>query len=104
MSRQVHHLLAICTALAVAGFSDLRAEKVSGLDKTGKPDLKSAGPLTFGPEGVLFVGDPLGAAVFAIGVEASSKGSGDAIKVESIDKKIAAALGAEGSAVRVNDL
>ena len=28
----------------------------------GKPDLKSAGPLTFGPDGILFVGDTKGAA------------------------------------------
>ena len=26
----------------------------------------SAGPLAFGPEGVLFIGDPQGAAIFAI--------------------------------------
>ena len=32
----------------------------------GTPDLKSAGPLAFGPEGILFVGDPQGAAVFAL--------------------------------------
>ena len=29
-------------------------------------DIKSAGPLAFGPNGVLLVGDTVGAAVFAI--------------------------------------
>ena len=28
--------------------------------KSGKADLKSAGPLAFGPEGILFVGDSAG--------------------------------------------
>src|SRR3954469_16695888 len=36
------------------------------LDKKGTPDIKSAGPLTFGPDGILFVGDTQGAALFAV--------------------------------------
>ena len=32
----------------------------------GKVDLKFAAQLAFGPDGVLFVGDTMGAAVFAI--------------------------------------
>ena len=38
-----------------------------GLD-IGTPGIKSVGPLAFGPEGILFVGDNLGAAIFAIDV------------------------------------
>ena len=34
--------------------------------RRGTPDIKSAGPIAFGPGGILFVGDPVGAAVFAI--------------------------------------
>ena len=41
------------------------AEPTASL-KQGKADLKSAGPLTFGPEGILFVGDTRGAALCAI--------------------------------------
>ena len=55
------HLLGICLAVPVA----LGAERAGGL-KEGKPDLKSAGPLAFGPDGILFVGDTAGAALFAI--------------------------------------
>ena len=32
----------------------------------GNPDLQSAGPLTFGPDGILFVGDSKGGAIFAL--------------------------------------
>ncbi len=34
--------------------------------KEGTPDLKSAGQLAFGPDGVLFIGDAFGAQVFAV--------------------------------------
>jgi len=53
--------------LALAGLA-AAADVPAGLDKVGKPDLKSAQALAFGPKGVLFVGDPLGAQIFAIGV------------------------------------
>ena len=57
-------------AIALAGISltaamAMAAEPSASL-KQGKPDLKSAGPLAFGPEGILFVGDTQGAALFAI--------------------------------------
>ena len=34
--------------------------------KEGKPDIKSAASLAFGPDGVLFVADTKGAAIFAL--------------------------------------
>ncbi len=43
------------------------AISAQGADLTkGTPDLKSAGALTFGPDGLLFIGDAQGAAIFAI--------------------------------------
>lgn len=38
---------------------------IYGLSK-GTPEIKSPGPITFGPDGILFIGDPQGAAVFAV--------------------------------------
>ena len=47
---------------AVAAFA---ANATAGL-QPGKATIKSAGPLAFGPDGVLFVGDTLGATVVAL--------------------------------------
>jgi hypothetical protein len=52
-------------AVFIATGSSSHAAHKWGL-KEGAPDLKSAGQLAFGPDGVLFVGDAKGAAVFAI--------------------------------------
>lgn len=41
----------------------------------GKPDLRSISALAFGPEGVLFVGDGKGGAVFAIDVGSPTRSS-----------------------------
>jgi hypothetical protein len=84
----------------VAGAAD-----VKGLTESGKPELKSAGPLAFGPKGVLFVGDPQGAAIFAIGVgEAPKAALGDGFKLEGVDGKVAALLGTTAADLSINDV
>lgn len=81
------------------------AEKTPGLDQTGAPDLKSAGPLAFGPEGVLFVGDTQGAALFAIGVEPGAKAAtASEFHVDGINAKLASLLGTKPAEVLINDL
>src|SRR5437762_10208994 len=77
----------------------------AGLDQTGKPDLKSAGSLAFGPKGVLFVGDPQGAQIFAIDVGmAPSNPIGPTFKLEGADAKIAALLGTKADDITINDV
>ena len=49
--------LILAMSVAVQGFA---AE--DGLEK-GTPQIQSAGPMTFGPNGILFVGDPKAATV-----------------------------------------
>ena len=71
----------------------------------GAPDVKTAGALTFGPDGILFVGDSIGAAVFAIDVGTGTpSSSSDRLALESIDQKIAALLGAPADQVVINDM
>jgi hypothetical protein len=76
----------------------------TGLEK-GTPDLKIAGPLAFGPENILFIGDPQSAAVFAVQIEdRSTDAAAGPIKVPAIDSKIAGLLGTSEKDVRINDL
>jgi hypothetical protein len=80
------------------------AEPSSSLKK-GTPDLKSAGPLAFGPDGILFVGDTRGAALFAIdtGDRAPAK-TKRPVDVNDLTSKLAAALGTNPKQVMINDL
>ncbi|HVS40040.1 MAG TPA: hypothetical protein VMS17_31060 [Gemmataceae bacterium] len=81
-----------------------RADLTDSLKK-GTPDLKSAGALAFGPDGVLFVGDSQGAAVFALdtGDRTASK-SADRPKVEDLDGKIASMVGIDAKQILLNDV
>ncbi len=90
-------------ALLVASIA--AAADIKGLTESGQPGLKSAGPLAFGPKGVLFVGDTQGAAIFAIGVgEAPKAALGDGFKLEGVDGKVASVLGTTAADITINDV
>jgi len=73
--------------------------------KAGNPDLKSAGPLAFGPEGILFVADAAGAAVFAIATgDTEEAAKAPALKVAEVNTKIASLLGTEPDQILINDM
>lgn len=73
--------------------------------KKGSADLKSAGSLTFGPEGILFVADTLQASIFAIATDDTTPAQDTgAFKVEAVNEKVAAALGIQAQQILINDL
>lgn len=94
-------LLALSLAL-LAGAA--QAADLSGSLKSGTPDLKSIGPLAFGPEGILFIGDPQGAAIFAIDTGDRKSAGAGAIKVDNIDAAVAALLGTSPKQILINDM
>ena len=81
------------------------ADWTAGMQE-GKPAFKSMGPLTFGPDGILFAGDTKSAAVFAIatGDTKPSATPGQPLKVEGIDRKVAALLGSAPDQILIDDM
>ncbi len=73
--------------------------------KEGKLELKSAGPLAFGPDGILFVADTKAAAIVAISTGDTKPAAGNQLlKVEGINQKIAALLGTSADQILIEDL
>ena len=86
--------------LAALGF----AANSNGLT-SGKADIKSAGPLAFGPNGILFVGDSVQASIFAIDTEdTKAASSGAQVDVPGLNEKIAALAGTTPDQILVNDV
>jgi hypothetical protein len=93
-------LAGICLCAAMAA-----ADEPTASLKQGKPDLKSAGPLTFGPEGILFVGDTKGAALFAIDTgDRAQAAEKRPVQVKDVAGKVAAMLGTTPQQVQINDV
>lgn len=72
--------------------------------KAGKAELKSAGPLAFGPDGVLFVGDPMASSILAIDTKDRTPGSSRSVEVKGINEKIAALLGTAPDQIMIADM
>ena len=88
---------AICAfVLTTFGASSLSADEMK---------LKSAGPIAFGPNGLLLVSDPMEAKIYAIET-GDTEGSTDGVTIEIDDlrSKIASMMGAKPEQIRINDL
>jgi hypothetical protein len=99
MNRTLPYLL----ALAALG-PGATAQATSALAQ-GQPEIRSMSALAFGPEGVLFVGDSRGGAVFAL--DLGDKTAREVTKpgaVQDVEGKLAALLGATPADVLVHDL
>jgi hypothetical protein len=71
----------------------------------GTPGIKLVGPLAFGPEGILFVADNLGATIFAIDVgDAGAASEPSPIDVDNLDTRLAAYLGCSRQDVFIRDM
>jgi hypothetical protein len=95
---------AVAFGLAVILAGQARAAELTDSLKKGDPALKMAGPLAFGPEGILFIGDPASSTLVAVATGDTKGESKDAVKVEKITEKIGAMLGASASDIKVNDV
>lgn len=103
MMRTLRAVLAAVLMAAVAPSAGAD-EPGAGL-RTGDPDLKSAGALAFGPDGILFVGDGQGGAIFALDTgDRSAPAEKPAIEVDGLTGTIAGMLGTEPREVLINDL
>ena len=93
----------IAALLAVGVATAAGAQGLTDSLKPGKAELRSAGAIAFGPDAVLFVGDGMGAAVFAIDTADRTPVAG-AAEVEGINAKVAALLGTTPDQILINDL
>ena len=71
----------------------------------GRPGLKSIGPLTFGPDGILFVADNVGATIFAIDIgDDATASEARPLNVDNLDTRLASFLGCSREDVWVRDM
>ncbi len=92
-----------CAALLLMARTGMSAD-VYGLE-AGDPDMMSAGPLAFAPDGILLVGDTKGAAIFAIGTGDKSGKPADAdVNVNDLGEKIAGQIGVKPDELTIHDL
>jgi len=71
----------------------------------GSADVRSAGPITFGPEGILFLADNVGAKVFAVDVaDPGGQAGSEPFDLANVDLHLASFLGCETDDVVIRDM
>ena len=95
-------LFSLCAIVGVCAFVLAPQPVVSAAEG---PTLASGGPLTFGPDNVLFIADNAGAKIVALELgDLASGGTPGTKDVAGIDQQIAALLGTDARAIQINDL
>jgi hypothetical protein len=72
--------------------------------KQGKAELKSMGPIAFGPEGILFIADTKAASVVAVATGETKAAPAASFKVEGLNRLIAGVLGTTADQILIADL
>ena len=73
--------------------------------KVGTANVRSAGPITFGPAGILFLADNASAKVVAVDVADTSGAAGaEPFDLENVDARVAAFLGCDVDDVAIRDM
>jgi hypothetical protein len=95
----------LAAAALLAGAADARIS-TSPLTtlSAGNAHLMSAGPLAFGPDGILFVGDSVGGQVVAIDTHDRQPARAAKVDVQDIRAKIAAMVGITPDQLMINDV
>ena len=100
-----HSTGALVGVIALLGAADASVSSSPLADFTaGNVQLASAGPLAFGPEGILFVGDSAGGQVVAIDTQDRKSAAGASVNVTDIDAKVAAMVGVPTDQIVINDV
>ncbi|MBW1296493.1 hypothetical protein [Aquimarina litoralis] len=72
--------------------------------KMGNPEISSIHKMTFGPEGILFIGDSDAAQIIAIDLSEHPKLDNSKLKLDNIDKLVADMMGTTIDQVQITDM
>ena len=97
--RKLVGLLALSAMAAV-----LPAAEMTASLKAGKAALQAAGVMAFGPDGILFVGDSVEGAVWALDTNDRKASAAKAPEIAGANQKIAAMLGTAPDQILINDM
>ena len=100
MRRTLTFLSLIILATISSQPAKVHAAELYGLQR-GTVELKSGGPLAFGPSGILFIGDPMAAKIYAVNTE-DEKTDGNSFAVANLGGKISSALDSDD--VKIADM
>jgi hypothetical protein len=103
MRTKILTTLGVMALAGVASYWTAAGVPVAAAD--AGPQMTAIGPMTFGPDGVLFAADTQAATIYALELADKANGGAPGTQgVDAIDQKIAALLGTDAKEIIVTDL
>lgn len=96
-------IAALMFAGSVMATNGLKKSYKSGF-VLGTPDIKSINAMTFGPEGILMIGDSKSATIFAIETDDATINDASDVSMKGVDQKLAEALGTTVDNISIQDM
>ena len=104
MKKNYFYFLTVLAGIALLAATKPFTSSPFGMSK-GTPDIKSVSALSFGKDGILFIGDSKSATIFAVDTkDGKNNNNAAAIDVTGIDQKIADALGTTKDKITITDM
>ncbi|MDG1856836.1 MAG: hypothetical protein P8J66_07490, partial [Verrucomicrobiota bacterium] len=103
MNKQKVLLLLLGLLMGLASSELTGSSWRDGMTK-GKPALRSAGSIAFGPEGILFIADAKSASIHAIATGDTKASKTSPVKLKAINTKIAGMLGTTADEILIRDI
>ncbi len=101
----VRSVFSCAVAASVVGLASAATAAIDPLPLKGKVPVRSMSALTFGPNGVLFIGDSKSGAVWAVDVnDRKPSKKNQAIQLPGFQARVAALLGTTPGGIMVHDL
>lgn len=102
--KKLFYIVAACSLFLLLMSANRSSKNPYGLKK-GTPAIKSISAISFGPDGILFIGDSKSASVIAVDTKDKTVADkASAVEIKNIDQKIAAALGTEAKNIKIQDI
>ncbi|MHA7057379.1 hypothetical protein ACWGOQ_0009190 [Aquimarina sp. M1] len=98
------HTFAILLILSVFINSVQADSSLKANFKTGNPNVSSIHKMTFGPEGILFIGDSKAAQVVAVDLSDHQKLDNSKVNLDQLDKLIADMMGTTIDQIQITDM
>lgn len=105
MKRPIFSIALLGIVLIVLSASKDNSSELTNNFIYGNPEIASINALSFGPEGILFIGDSKNGAIYAIDTKDTSPNEKSAkININDFDNKVAASLGTTKDNIKITDL
>lgn len=103
--KKLYYLFVLCLAVVVMAFSVMTSSTSLkyNLEK-GSPAIESMSKLSFGPDGMLFIGDTKGASIFALNTRDTKLTTQSDVFVKDITRLFAESLGTTSDDIVIQDM